>query len=255
MIYYPLSVLLLSGIKDILIISTSTTLPLIQKLLGNGFSLGIKLSYAAQEVPRGIAEAFIIGRDFIGADNVCLILGDNIFYGDGLEEKLLEVADRRSGATIFGHHVTEPQRYGIVSYTKDGKVIKIEEKPVNPRSNIAVTGLYFYDNQVVDMARALKPSARGELEITDINNMYAEKNELSLEILGRGYAWLDAGTYDSLIDASVFIKTIEDRQGYKVGCIEEAAYRMGYIDKSALLTLAHAVNNEYGEYLCNLADA
>jgi glucose-1-phosphate thymidylyltransferase len=255
MIYYPLSVLLLATIKDILIISTSQTLPLIQKLLGDGSSLGIELSYAVQEIPRGIAEAFIIGRDFIGTDNVCLILGDNIFYGDGLEEKLVKVAGRSGGATIFGHHVTKPERYGIVHCDKHGAVISIDEKPAKPKTNIAVTGLYFYDNQVVNMAAALKPSARGELEITDINNMYAKKKQLDLEILGRGYAWLDAGTYDSLIDASTFIKTIEERQGYKIGCIEETAYRMGYIGREQLLVLAKDMQNEYGDYLRTLAEA
>jgi glucose-1-phosphate thymidylyltransferase len=255
MIYYPLSVLLLARIQEILIISTAQTIPILRQLLGSGETLGVSISYAVQEKPRGIAEAFLIGKDFIGNDSVCLILGDNIFFGDGLDEKLATVAKRKQGATIFGHHVTEPERYGIVQCNENGQVLGIEEKPRNPKTNIAVTGLYFYDNQVVAMASSIKPSGRGELEITDINNMYGKKGQLSLEILGRGYAWLDAGTYNSLIDASVFIKTIEDRQGYKVGCIEEVAYRLGYIKREQLLALAKDMQNEYGDYLRNVAEA
>ncbi|MFC1809093.1 glucose-1-phosphate thymidylyltransferase RfbA [Candidatus Omnitrophota bacterium] len=254
MIYYPLSVLMSAHITEILVISTPQTVPLLQNLLGDGSHLGISLSYTIQEEPRGIAEAFIIGREFIHNDTVCLILGDNIFFGHGLDELLEKVAAKKDGATIFGYNVNEPERYGIVDYDKKGLVTRIEEKPKKPKANLAVTGLYFYDNDVVNIAASIKPSARGELEITDINNAYLKKKKLSLEILGRGYAWLDAGTYDSFIDAAVFIKAIEDRQGYKIGCIEETAYKMGYIDKQQLCLLAQDINNEYGDYLLKVAE-
>lgn len=249
MIYYPLSVLMLAGIKDILIISTPDDLPKFKSLLGAGSNLGIKISYLEQAAPRGIAESFIIGEKFIAKDNVCLILGDNIFYGDGLSALLKEATRQKEGAVIFGCYVKDPQRYGVIEFDKTGKLSSIEEKPVKAKSNYAVTGIYFYDNNVVKVAKTLKPSKRGELEITDINNEYLEKGKLIVKLLGRGYAWLDTGTYDSLIDASIFIKTIEERQGLKIGCIEEIAYRMGFINKKQLQKLARQINTAYGEYL------
>ena len=229
MIYYPLSTLMLAGIRDVLIITTLEDLPRFSALLCDGNKLGINISYTKQEEPRGLADAFIIGEDFIGDESVCLILGDNLFYGHGLSDLLKLAVNQKDGATVFGYYVNDPQRYGIIEFDKDHNAISIEEKPESPKSHWAVTGLYFYDNQVVDIAKNIKPSRRGELEITSVNSLYLEQNKLKVSLLGRGYAWLDTGTYDSLIDASMFIRTIEERQGLKVGCIEEIAYRMGYI--------------------------
>jgi len=252
MIYYPLSVLMLSGIKDILIISTPKDTPRFKDLLGNGSGLGIRLSYAVQPEPKGIAQSFVIAEDFIGSDSVCLILGDNIFYGYNLSELLQQSARIKNGAVIFGYYVKDPQRYGVLELDKKGKVISIEEKPRKPKSNWAVSGLYFYDNSVVRIAKKIRPSKRGELEITSVNNEYAKKGLLKAELLGRGSAWLDTGTYESLINASIFIKTIEDRQGLKIGCIEEVAYRMGFINKKQLARLAEGIHTSYGEYLRSL---
>jgi glucose-1-phosphate thymidylyltransferase len=254
MIYYPLSVLLLGGIRDILIISTPHDLPRFQELLGNGQDWGIRVSYAAQEKPKGIAQAFIIAEDFIGQDSVCLILGDNIFYGSNITQLLHEAKTNNKGATIFGYYVKDPERYGVVTFDKKLKVTSIEEKPKKPKSNWAVTGLYFYDNNVVSISKNLKPSKRDELEITDVNKAYFRRNKLNVQLLGRGHAWLDTGTYDSLIDAALYIKTIEDRQGLKVGCPEEIAYRMGYIDKKHLLTLAQEYKTSYGKYLKDILE-
>lgn len=253
MIYYPLSVLMLAGIKDILIISNSATLPNLKQLFGNGNQLGINISYAEQEKPNGLAEAFLIGEDFIGKDNVSLILGDNIFFGHGFSEILANAKNKKSGATIFGYYVEDPQRYGIVEIDKNKKPVAIVEKPQNPKSNWAVPGLYFYDNSVVKIAKTIKPSARGELEITDINKVYLKKNKLSVEFLGRGFAWLDAGTYDSLLDASLFIRTIEERQGIMIGCLEEIAYKNGFINKKQLLKIASCLNSVYAKYLLKVA--
>ncbi len=252
MIYYPLSVLMLAGIKDILVISTPGDLPRFKDLLGDGSSLGIKLSYAIQQEPKGIAQSFIIAEDFIANDSVCLILGDNIFYGYNLSHLLQESAKLKNGAVIFGYYVKDPGRYGVLEFNKKCKVISIEEKPKKPKSNWAVSGLYFYDNNVVEIAKGIRPSLRGELEITAVNNEYIKKGKLKAEFLGRGHAWLDTGTSESLIDASIFIKTIEDRQGLKIGCIEEVAYRMGYINKEQLTRLASRTPNSYGEYLKDL---
>jgi len=249
MIYYPLSVLMLAGIREILIISTPEALPKFRSLLGNGSSLGINIAYLEQREPRGIAESFIIGEKFIGKDNVCLILGDNIFYGDGLSGLLKEVAEQDEGGVIFGYYVRDPQRYGVIELDKKSRVTSIKEKPKKTTSNYAVTGLYFYDNNVVKIAKSLKPSLRGELEVTDINNEYLKQGKLDVKLLGRGYAWLDTGTYDSLVDASIFIKTIEERQGLKIGCIEEIAYKKGYITGRQLEKLAKEINTSYGEYL------
>ncbi|MBW1892780.1 MAG: glucose-1-phosphate thymidylyltransferase RfbA [Deltaproteobacteria bacterium] len=253
MIYYPLSILMLAGIKDILIISTPDDLPLYEKLLSDGSQWGISFSYALQPRPDGLAQAFTIGRKFIGKDNVCLILGDNIFYGHGLPEKLSKASLREKGAIVFGYWVKDPKRYGVVSFNKNGQAENIEEKPEKPRSNWAVTGLYFYDNQVVDIAKNLKPSARGELEITDVNRIYLEAKELFVEKLGRGIAWLDTGTHESLMQASSFIEAIEQRQGLKVSCIEEIAYTMGYIDAAQVEKLAQALmKNGFGPYLLDM---
>jgi glucose-1-phosphate thymidylyltransferase len=249
MIYYPLSTLMLAGIKDILVISTLDALPRFQDLLGNGKGLGISISYAPQKSPRGIAESFIIGEEFIGRDSVSLILGDNIFYGDGLSHLLQEVGRKREGSTIFGYYVNDPQRYGVIEFTENCRIKAIIEKPRVPKSNYVVTGLYFYDNNVVRIAKTLKPSKRDELEVTDINNEYLRRKKLNVKLLGRGYAWLDMGTYDSLLEAATFIKTMQDRQGLMIGCIEEVAYRMGYIDKGELASLASHINTAYGEYL------
>ena len=254
MIYYPLSILMLAGIRDILIISTPQALPQFQELFGDGSALGLRLVYAEQPQPRGLADAFIVGADFIGADRVALILGDNIFFGHGLSEALEQATRRQSGATVFGYYVKDPERYGVVEFDADGKALGIEEKPARARSNWAVTGLYFYDNRVVDIARDVQPSARGEIEITDINNTYLREGKLHVQRLGRGYAWLDTGTYESLIDASVFIKTVEDRQGLKIACIEEIAYHKGYINKAQLLELARGIRTSYGGYLQRLAE-
>ncbi|RLP99076.1 glucose-1-phosphate thymidylyltransferase RfbA [Geobacillus stearothermophilus] len=254
MIYYPLSVLMLAGIKDILIISTPEDLPRFEQLLGNGHGLGISLSYEIQEQPNGLAEAFIIGESFIGDDRVALILGDNIFFGPGFTSILQRAAKREVGATIFGYRVKDPERFGVVEFDKNYNVVSIEEKPANPKSDFAVTGLYFYDNDVVEIAKSIKPSERGELEITDINKVYLQKNKLKVELLGRGFAWLDTGTHNSLLEASVFIETVEKRQGFKVACLEEIAYRMGYIDRNQLIKLAQPlIKTDYGRYLLDIA--
>ena len=255
MIYYPVSVLMLAGIREILIISTPQSLPKYKMLFGDGSKLGISFSYAEQPRPEGLAQAFIIGKDFIAKDNVCMILGDNIFYGRGFRELLRNATSRQKGGTIFAYPVKDPERYGVVEFDSTGKVLSIEEKPKHPKSNFAVTGLYFYDNDVVNIASSLKPSERGELEITDVNKEYLKRGCLNVEILGRGFAWLDTGTHDSLLEASIFVETIEKRQGLKIGCIEEVAYRMGYIDKKQLLKLADEMNtNDYGKYLRKIAE-
>ena len=254
MIYYPLSVLLLAGIKDILIISTPKDIPRFKDLLGTGKNLGIQLSYKTQSKPNGIAEAFILGEKFIDNSPVCLILGDNIFYGQNLITHLNNAKKLKKGALIFSYSVKDPKRYGVVQLNKKNKIISIQEKPENPKSHWAITGLYFYDNKVVKIAKALKPSDRGELEITDINNAYLKTNQLKVQLLGRGFAWLDTGTYDSLINASSFIKTIEDRQGLKIGCIEEIAYMNKFISKEQLLRIAQTIPTSYGEYLTERAN-
>lgn len=255
MIYYPLSVLMLAGIKEILIISTPQDIPRFEQLLGDGSEIGIHLEYIVQENPNGLAEAFILGEDFIGEDSVSLILGDNIFYGSGLSDMVQKASSRIDGATVFGYHVNDPERFGVVDFDGNMKAISIEEKPVNPQSNYAVTGLYFYDNDVVEIAKNVKPSERGELEITDVNNAYLRKGNLHVEIMDRGFAWLDTGTHESLLEAGMFIETIEKRQNLKVACLEEISYRMGYIDRTQLLKLAEPLKkNEYGQYLINLAN-
>jgi len=249
MIYYPLSVLMLAGIRDILIISTPKDLPRFKDLLGDGRDLGVKFSYVQQEKPEGIAQSFIIGEKFMGKEKVCLILGDNIFYGHNLNEILKVAAALKDGALILSYYVKNPQRYGVVEFDERFKVLSIQEKPKKPKSNWVVTGIYFYDNNVVKIAKNLKPSKRKELEITDVNNVYLKKGKLKVIPMGRGFAWLDTGTPDSLIDASMFIKTIEERQGLKIGCIEEIAYRKGFIDKNKLKNLSEAINTSYGDYL------
>jgi len=254
MIYYPLSVLMLAGIREILVISTPEDLPRFRELLNDGDQWGISFSYAEQPSPDGLAQAFIIGRDFVGEDNVCMILGDNIFYGHGLPEKFQNAISRPDGATVFGYWVKDPERYGVVSFDENGQAAEIAEKPPEPKSNWAVTGLYFYDNRVLDISANLKPSARGELEITDVNRVYMEIGDLYVEKLGRGFAWLDTGTHESLLDASKYIETLEKRQGLKIACVEEIAYRMGYIDAEQLLRLAKPMEkNEYGKYLVSIA--
>ena len=255
MIYYPMSILMLAGIKDILIISTPTDTPRFEELFGNGNELGLNIEYKVQESPDGLAQAFIIGEEFIGDDSVCLILGDNIYYGGGLSKMLQGAASRPSGATVFGYLVHDAERFGVVEFDKEMKAVSIEEKPEKPKSNYAVTGLYFYDNNVVDIAKNIKPSPRGELEITDVNKVYLEKGELNVELLGRGYAWLDSGTHESLLEASNFIETIEKRQNLKVACLEEIAYRMGYIDREQLIKLAQPLKkNNYGQYMLRIAE-
>ncbi len=255
MIYYPLSTLMLAGIREILIISTPQDLPLFYRLLGDGSQLGITLVYAEQPKPDGLAQAFIIGREFIGNDNVALILGDNIFYGESLSEKLQKARNLKNGGIIFGYQVNDPERYGVLEFDNHKQVTSIKEKPQKPNSNYAVTGLYFYDNQVVDIAKKIKPSPRNELEITDINKVYLEQRNLKVEILGRGIAWLDTGTHTSLLQASTFVETIEERQGLKIACVEEVAYKMGYISVDEIKNLSrNSMKNSYGQYLMKIAN-
>lgn len=254
MIYYPMSILMLAGIKDILIISTPDDTPRFEQLFGDGHDLGIHLEYKVQENPDGLAQAFIIGEEFIGSDSVCLILGDNIYYGGGLSKMLQRAALKEKGATVFGYHVNDPERFGVVEFDENMSALSIEEKPAIPKSSYAVTGLYFYDNQVVEIAKNIRPSDRGELEITDVNKAYLESGNLDVEIMGRGFAWLDTGTHESLLEASTFIETIEKRQNLKVACLEEVAYRMGYIDQKQLIALAQPLKkNGYGQYILRLA--
>lgn len=253
MIYYPLSTLMLAGIQEILIISTPEATPMFEALLGDGADLGLKISYKIQEKPNGLAQAFVLGKEFIGNDPVCLILGDNIFYGQGFR-KILTAASKAAGATVFGYYVSDPERFGVVEFGENGKAVSIEEKPAQPKSNYAVTGLYFYDNDVVKIAEELKPSARGEYEITDVNKVYLERKALNVKLLGRGFAWLDTGTHDALQDAASYVKTIQDRQGLKIACIEEIAWRMGFITKEQMLKAAEKVRKStYGEYIYEIA--
>jgi glucose-1-phosphate thymidylyltransferase len=253
MIYYPISVLMLAGIRDILVISSPEDLPNYQNLLGSGESFGLNLTYAAQERPEGLAQAFLVGKEFIGDDSVCLILGDNVFFGQDFSPKLQDAAKIKEGATIFGYRVKDPERFGVIEYDLGGKVISIEEKPSKPKSNYVVTGLYFFDNDVIKIASTVKPSERGELEITDVIKEYLARDQLNLKILGRGYAWLDTGTHDSLLDAGQFVKTVEERQGYKIACLEEIAYKRGWLSKDQVLTQAQAIaETKYGKYLLDM---
>lgn len=254
MIYYPLSMLMLAGIRDILIISTPEDLPLFKRLLNDGSQWGLRFEYRQQDQPRGLADAFIVGKEFIGDDSACLILGDNIFFGHGLVSQLQQAAGLKSGAIVFAYEVRDPERYGVIEFDGDGKAISLEEKPKQPKSNYAVPGLYFYDRNVVKFAESLKPSARGEIEITDLNRIYLERGELRVSILGRGVAWLDAGTHDSLLQSANFIQAVQDRQGLMISCVEEIAYRMGFINREQLIELAKSMSsNSYGEYLLRLA--
>ncbi|MCB6414499.1 MAG: glucose-1-phosphate thymidylyltransferase RfbA [Dorea sp.] len=255
MIYYPLSILMLAGIRDILIISTPRDLPTFRELFGTGEELGLRMSYAVQETPRGLADAFIIGEEFIGSDNVALILGDNIFYGQSFSKLLKEVSSREKGATIFGYYVRDPREYGVVEFDENGKALSIEEKPEHPKSNYAVPGLYFYDNDVVEIAKNVKPSARGEIEITSVNNAYLERGDLHVETMGRGFAWLDTGNHDALLDAADFVAAFQKRQGLYVSCIEEIAYKRGFITREQLIKLAEPLlKTNYGKYLMEIAD-
>lgn len=253
MIYYPIAVLMLAGIKEILVITTPEDQAQFKKLLNDGSQWGVSLQYAVQPEPKGLAQAFIIGEDFIRHDPVCLILGDNIFFGHGFPERIQTASKRQKGATIFGYYVKRPQRYGVISFDESGKVLDIEEKPLRPKSNYAVTGLYLYDNDVIGIAKTVKPSQRGELEITDVNKAYLERGDLHVELIGRGAAWLDTGTHESLLDAANFIKVVEDRQGLKIACLEEIAYRLGYIDAAQVRKIAEPLaRNGYGQYLLHL---
>ena len=255
MIYYPLSILMLAGIREILIISTPRDLPVFREIFGTGEELGLKMSYAVQKSPRGLADAFIIGEEFIGADNVALILGDNIFYGQSFSKVLQKVASMEKGATIFGYYVRDPREYGVVEFDENGTAISIEEKPEHPKSNYAVPGLYFYDNDIVEIAKKVKPSARGEIEITSVNNAYLERGDLHVETLGRGFAWLDTGNHDALLDAADFVAAFQKRQGLYISCIEEIAYKRGFIDKEQLLKLAQPLlKTAYGKYLVEVAN-
>lgn len=255
MIYYPLSVLMLAGIRDILLISSPEDISSYKRLLGNGSGFGISLSYAEQPSPDGLAQAFIIGEEFVGSDPVCLVLGDNIFYGQGFSPMLKAAAGRGTGATVFGYQVKDPERFGVVSFDENRRAVSIEEKPLKPQSSYAVTGLYFYDNDVVKMAKQVEPSPRGELEITSINQAYLERGDLNVELLGRGFAWLDTGTHESLLEAGLFVETIEKRQGYKIACLEEIAYNNGWLSKEELRSIGQSLSkNSYGQYLLSLAE-
>lgn len=254
MVYYPLSMLMLAGIREILVISTPDALPAFKELLGDGDQWGLNFSYLQQEYPRGLADAFLLGKEFIAGEQVCLILGDNIFFGHGMPESLRRAAELQSGALIFAYPVRDPERYGVVEFDQQGIALSIEEKPEKPRSHYAVPGIYFYDGRVVEFAESLKPSARGELEITDLNCLYLERSELNVEVLGRGVAWLDAGTHESLLQAAQFVQTLEERQGMMISCPEEIAYRLGFIDKQTLIQQARRINNQYGDYLLRLVD-
>ena len=254
MVYYPLSMLMLAVLREILVISTPEALPAFKELLGEGNQWGLKFSYEEQEEPRGLADAFLLGKEFINGDEVCLILGDNIFFGHGMPESLRRASKLETGALIFAYPVRDPERYGVVEFDPDGKALSIEEKPDKPRSHYAVPGIYFFDRRVVDYAESLVPSGRGELEITDLNSLYLEQGELNVEVLGRGVAWLDAGTHESLLQAAQFVQTLEERQGMMISCPEEIAYRLGYIDRQTLIDQAEKINNQYGDYLLRLVD-
>lgn len=254
MIYYPLSVLMLAGIREVLIISTPEDIDGYKRLLGDGDQFGISIEYAEQPSPDGLAQAFIIGERFIGRDNVCLVLGDNIFYGQGFSPKLKNASNLKSGATVFGYQVKDPERFGVVDFDKEMRALSIEEKPIHPKSNYAVTGLYFYDNDVIEIAKSIRPSPRGELEITSVNNVYLERSDLKVEVLGRGFAWLDTGTHESLLEAGMFVQTIEHRQGFKIACLEEIAFNNGWLSLSELIEIGNALSkNSYGNYLLSLA--